>query len=56
MSYTCHDLCYRVETLNKKSKKYGNGIEKFCSVCCKFILSYTNRCICCNNQLRNRTH
>lgn len=56
MSYTCHDLCCRVEVENKQSIRYGNGIRKFCSICGKFILSYANRCICCNNQLRNRTH
>ena len=55
MSYKCNEICHKLEMQNK-GEHYARG-EKFCSICDRFMLIFSNNCCCCNSPLRkSRLH
>jgi len=49
MSCTCNGICYKVEVENNECYSKGG---KFCPTCDKFLLIFSSRCLCCNDNLR----
>ena len=50
MSFTCHGICNKVE-VSREREPYAKK-KQFCTICQRYMLIYTARCLCCNNTLR----
>ena len=56
MTQICKGICERYEAPKTRPQlRYKTG-QKKCGVCDRYFITDKWRCICCNTQLRNRSH